>query len=437
MILLSFRSSLWFRRLFSLPVLAVLVYVNMEPVLVHAETKIIPSATVGGRYNSNIFNRPKQLLEPGTETSDFITTTGGDVAVLHETRDIDAALNVGGTFNVFAQNTNRNFASVNVGGYADLDRWVDQYFRGASLSVNENFRYTPEPPGFLTGVRERPEDDTFFGGVQGFRASSFINTTSVKGRYSVSRDLSLEGGYTFGLRHQGRIQGGDVLNVSYFDTMTHTWFGGPRYKLTRNDSVAALYRYTFSTQTNSAGGGREISTNFVRLAGEYDKDFPLWKVVVQAGITFIEPAGRSFPSGALRITTRPEEDTVLSFQLVREGKPSFFLQGGGNINNRALLGVSHKFYERLMLNGTFGYSYIEYLADTRGAYKYLLAQSKLSYKVTRNIAASFLYVYSNTDNDATSVQFQVSRHQVGFMLTAAWDLLAGDWGIGAGSGEGM
>ena len=425
------------RRLFGVLVVAMLACGTVQQLPAHAETKILPSASVQGLYSSNIYNRPKELLEPGTEIGDFLSTVRGDVGLQHVTRDIDASLQVGGSFNAYVENTNRNFATMNVGGYADLDRWVDQYFRGASLSVTETFRYTPEPPGFLTGVRDRPEDDTFFGGVQGFRATSLINSTSVLGRYPVSRDISLEGGYRFGLRHQGKIQGGDVPGVNYFDTMTHTLFGGPRYKLTRNDSVAALYRYTFATQTRSDGGSREFSTNIVSLAGEYHKDFPMWNFTVQGGMTLVEPGGRSFPSGTLRITTRPEQDTVFFLQLVREGKVSFYLQGGATINNRAMLGFSHKIYERLMLDGFVGYTFLEYLPDTRGEYKYALARSRLSYKVTRNITASFLYIYSNTDNDTSSVQYQVSRHQVGFMLTTAWDLLAGDLGIGGGSGDGM
>ena len=163
----------------------------------------------------------------------------------------------------------------------------------------------------------------------------------------------------------------------------------------------------------------------------------MWNFTVQGGMTLVEPGGRSFPSGTLRITTRPEQDTVFFLQLVREGKVSFYLQGGATINNRAMLGFSHRIYERLMLDGFVGYTFLEYLPDTRGEYKYALARSRLSYKVTRNITASFLYIYSNTDNDTSSVQYQVSRHQVGFMLTTAWDLLAGDLGIGGGSGDGM
>ena len=54
-------------------------------------------------------------------------------------------------------------------GTVGLDRWVDQYVRGARLSVTENFVYTPEQSFgslLVTG------GDAFEGGLLTFRRSS-------------------------------------------------------------------------------------------------------------------------------------------------------------------------------------------------------------------------------------------------------------------------
>jgi hypothetical protein len=229
------------RTLVWVTVLAGLVCGAMQPALVWAETKIVPLATMLGRYDSNIWNRPAQLLDPGTQVDDFQTSIGGGARVLYDTRDIEATLDGGGSFNAFLQNTNMNFFEMHVNGSVGLDRWVDQYVRGASLRVVQSFRYSPDPPAFLGGIRNVIQnDDIFLRGVQVFRSNQIINTTGIEGKYPVSRDLAFEGGYSFGLRHFGRLEGGEGLatTTSLFNTMTHTWSGGPRYQLTRNDSIA-------------------------------------------------------------------------------------------------------------------------------------------------------------------------------------------------------
>jgi hypothetical protein len=392
---------------------------QLEPV--HGETTIIPSASVAGRYDSNIFSRPAALLPQGTQLDDFVTTVGGAAELLHETRDIEAKLKVGGDFNAFVENTGLNFFNAHLKGYINLNRWVDQYVRGATLRVTENFRYTPESPGFLSGVRQTVvESDVFSVGIQGFRANTFTNTTSINGSYPVSRDLILEAGYTFALRRVGRFQGGDLPGVSFFDTNSHTWFGGPRYRLTRNDSIAAVYRQSYILQSRSEGG-RSFSTTLVTLAGNYTKEFQEWGLDVEGGVTFIEPAGRSFPSGRVTVTTKPERDTVLRVILSREARPSIFLQGGAIISNLAQVGISHRIYERLTLDGSAAYGLGQFFPNTSDStFQNFTGSTALSYKLTRNITGDITYRFTNINREGGGLEYQFSRHQVGFFLTAEW-----------------
>ncbi len=349
---------------------------------------------------------------------------GGGAQVLHDSRDFEAFLTAVGSFNAHLENTGRNFFGMNVQGTIGLDRWVDQFVRGASLRVVQSLRYSPDPPAFLGGVRALvEEDDIFLRGIQGFRSNQIINTTGIQGKYPVSRDLALEGGYTFGLRQFGRIQGGeDALATTFFDTMTHTWYGGPRYQLSRNDSVAALYRQTFFTQSRSTGG-RTFSTNLIALAGEYSKEFQEWSFRVQGGVTFAEPVGRTFPSGLLQVRTKPERDTVVTLTLSRAGRPIGFLQGGAMISNLARVGISHRIYERLTVNGSVGYAYNELFPNTDSTFQNFTASSGLSYKVTRTITAQILYLFRNLDVERSELEYQVSRHQVGLTLSFALDSL--------------
>jgi hypothetical protein len=422
-ILLCCRRCVQIGQLLRLAVLAVIFFGASQPALVYAETKIIPSAAVSGRYDSNIFRRPAQFLPAGTQTEDYVTTVGGAVDLLHETRDIDASFKVGGSFNAFVDNTSFNFFTTNVDGIVGLDRWVDQYVRGARLRLKQHFLYTPETPGFVTGVRGVGlglQDDLFLRGIQTFRANTFINTTTLNGVYPVSRDLSLEGGYTFALRRVGQLLAATATGEpAFFNTMSHTWQGGPRYRLTRNDSVAALYRQSFITQSRSTGG-RTFNTNLVTLAADYTKEFQEWTFTIEGGMTFIEPASRTIPSGHIKVTTHPERDTVLSFILSREARPSYFLQGGATISNLGRVAISHRIYERLTLDGTVAYGYNELFPSTDRTFKNFTGSSELSYKLTRNITANLFYIFTNVDADSTSLAYQFSRHQVGIALAAEW-----------------
>ncbi len=387
----------------------------------YAQTTVIPSAHISGYYDTNIWSRPAGFLPEGTRLDDYVTAVGGAVELLHETRDIDAKLKLGGDFNAYVENTGLNFFNAKVNGSIGLDRWVDQYIRGGRLRITENFRYTPQSPGFVTGVRQAiAQDNTFFTGLQAFRANTFINTTAVTGSYPVSRDLSLEGGYTFGLRKFGSILGGDAGGVRFFNTTSNTWFGGPRYQLSKNDSIAVLYRQSFILQSRS-DGGRSFATNLITLAGNYEKKLQEWEFKAEVGVTFVEPAGGAFPTGSLTVSTQAERDTVLRATIFREARPSVFLVGGAIISNVAQVGISHRIYERLTLDGDAAYGYSQFFPDTRNTtFQNFTGTTRLAYKLTRDITAEISYLFNNVKSDATSIQYQFSRHMVGFFLSAEW-----------------
>lgn len=390
-----------------------------------AQTTVIPSAYVSGYYDTNIWSRPAGFLPASTRLDDFVTTVGGAVQLVHETRDFDAKIKVGGDFNSYVENTGLNYFNATVKGTIGLDRWVDQYVRGAKLRITENFRFTPQTPGFVTGVRETiSQDPTFFSGLQAFRANTFTNTTAVTGSYPLSRDLALEGGYTFGIRRFGTILGGEGgtggSNAIFFNTTTNTWFGGPRYQLSKNDSIAALYRQSFILQERS-NGGRSFATNLITLAGNYEKKLQEWSFSAEAGVTFIEPAGGAFPTGSLSASTEIERDTVVRVTLYRQARPSVFLVGGAILSNVAQGGISHRVYERLILDADAAFGYNQFFPDTTNTtFQNFTGSTRLTYKLTRDISAEISYAFNSVKSDTTAVQYQFSRHVVGFFLNAEW-----------------
>lgn len=432
--ILVIRQQVWcgrgaeFRRLHRFVVAAVLIWGVLPTVSIHAETNIAPWGSVRERYDSNVWRRPKELLRDAQgnapQLDDFVTEVIGGLDLRHDSRDIEADLKVGGSYSAYVENSNLSNYGALLNGTVGLNRWVDQYIRGAKLNVTQNLVYTPEQSfGRSTQV------DDFEGGLVTFRRSRLLNTTAVNGSYPLSRDLALEGGYIFGLRRQTRrTEGGEVAGATFFNTMTHTWFGGPRYNLTRNDSVAALYRQTFFTQERS-GGGRTFSTNIITLEGDYTKVFPEWQFTVRGGVTFVEPVGRTFPSGSLLVSTKPERDTVLTLTLAREALPSFFLQGGARIAHRAQVRIRHRVYERLSISGTGGYTLSEFFPNTDSQFQSIVGGSRLEYKLTRNIMGEIFYTYTHFDVERTALEYQVSRHQVGVMLTVFLESLGDSFGF--------
>ena len=432
--ILVIRQQVWcgrsaeFRGLFRFVVAAVVVWGALPLVSVYAETNIVPWGTVREHYDSNVWRRPKELLRDAQgnvpQLDDFVTEVRGGLDLRHDSRDIEANLRVGGSYSAFVNNSVLNNYGALLNGTVGLDRWVDRYARGARLSVTENLLYTPEQSFGRTNVT-----GDFEAGLLTFRRSRLVNSTAVTGSYPLSRDLALEGGYTFGLRRQtSRTEGGDVSGATFFNTMSHTWFGGPRYNLTRNDSVAAIYRQTFFTQERSEGG-RTFNTNIFTLEGDYTKVFPEWQFTVRGGISFVEPVGRTFPSGSILVRTKPERDTVLTLTLAREAAPSFFLQGGARINHLARVAISHRVYERLTISGNGGYNLSQFFPSTDRQLQSITGGSRLAYKLTRNITGEIYYLFTHVDVDQTALEYRVSRHQVGFMLSVSLESLGESLGF--------
>jgi len=426
---------LWCRRLakirpwFRFAVAGVLIWGALPSVSVYAETTFLPWGGVRERYDSNVWRRPKELLTPDAQGNtpqldDFVTTVNGGLNLRHDSRDMEADLRMGGGYSAFVTNTNLNFFNVLLNGTVGLDRLVDRYVRGARLNVSERFLYSPEQSYGSSVVA-----DELQGGLLTFRRSTLRNATTFNGEYPLSRDFSLEGGYIFGLRLVSReTLGGDVPDATFFNTVTNTWSGGPRYHLTRNDSIAALYRQTFIIQERS-GGGRRLNTNIVTFEGEYRKVFLEWTFSARGGITLVEPVGRSFPSGSLHVTTKPERDTVLDLTLSRQALPSFFLEGGARINNLARASIRHRIYERLSVQGSGMYALSQFLPNSENQFQNITGLARLEYMLTRNLRGELFYVFTHVDSETTALEYQVSRHQVGFMLSVLLESLGESLGF--------
>ncbi len=391
-----------------------------RPWSAHADTKIIPSATLSERYDTNVFFAPPEFLPPGQRRSDFVSTIAGGMQVIHKTRDVEASFLGGADGNAYAYNTGLNYFSTNAEAYANLDGWVGQLTEGAHLLVSDRFRYTPEQPSFLTGTKAQAFEDPFLRGIQGFRANTFSNTAAVNGEYPLFRGVGLQGSYSFSTYRIGSILVLTNSGAAFFDTNVHAWSLGPSYRITSVDHLSLSYQQSLVSQTLT-DGSEKIEFNTQELWANYTRVLPDWTVTIRGGATLIEPSSQGFPTAAIEVTTNPERATSFRLDLSRRAAPSFFVVGGATISNVGQLIATQRLSKRFSLEGSVSYGYNETVPGKAVTFENLNAAAGIKYKLTRAMILDLSYTYSDFKLKQVGVlPFDVQRDVVMLSLTAQW-----------------
>ncbi len=396
---------------------------SSRPLPAHADTKVIPTAVLSERYDTNVFYAPPELLPAGQRRSDFVSTLTGGLQVLHKSRAVEASLTGGADANAYAYNTGLNYVSTTAEAYARLDGWVGQFVEGARLLVAERFRYTPEQPGFLTGTKAQVVEDPFLRGIQGFRANTFSNTASANGEIPIFRGLALQGSYSFSTYRVGSIIALTSTGATFFDTNIHTWSMGPGFRLSPVDHVALSYQQSLVSQsvTNSGPGiAQNLDYNTQEVSASYVRVMPEWTATIRGGATLIEPASQAFPSASLILATNPERATSFRLDLSRRAAPSFFFAAGATISNVAQVAVVHRLSSRFSLRSNVSYGYNEIVPGKAIKFENVSAMAGVEYKLTRTMALDFSYSYSDFKIKQVGAPFEVRRDAVMLSLTAQW-----------------
>lgn len=391
----------------------------LSPMLTRADTKVIPTAVLSERYDTNVFYAPPELLPQGQRRSDFVSTLAGGVQLLHKSRTVEASISGGADANAYAYNTGLNYFSTTADAYARLDGWVGQFAEGAKLLVAERFRYTPEQPSFFNGTKAQVVDDPFLRGIQGFRANTFSNTAAVNGEYPIFRGLGLQGSYSFSTYRVGSILVLSSTGATFFDTNVHSWSIGPSYRISPIDHLSLSYQQSLVTQTITTGT-QNIEYNTQEVWANYTRVMHDWTATVRGGATLIEPASKAFPSAALTITTNPERSTLVRLDLSRQAAPSFFIVGGATISNVGQLVVTHYLSKRFSLRGSVSYGYNETVPGKTVKFENFNALAGINYSLTRTMALDLSYGYNNFKLTQPGLPFEVQRDVVMLSLTSQW-----------------
>jgi opacity protein-like surface antigen len=295
--------------------------------------------------------------------------------------------------------------------------------KGSQLRIAESFRYTPESPGFISGVKGNVVDDPFLRGIQGFRANTFSNTTSANGSVPIYRDLAFDAGYSFSLYRVGSILAAGATGASFFDTTVHSFSAGPRYVLTREDNVGLTYKRSDTTQTQAnvaPGVGQNFDFTTQSVTASYSRTMPDWTAGIGAGMVLIDPAHKAYPTIAINLSSSLERVTAVRLELSRQAVPSFFFVGGAMISNLGQIAVSHKLSRLLSLQGGVNYGYNETVPDRSVKFTNFGVNAGLNYKLSKIMSADLYYSYSDFQTEQIGLAFEVVKHVVGFSLTATW-----------------
>jgi hypothetical protein len=386
----------------------------------HAETLFIPSVAVSEKYDTNIWMAPAEFLPPGTRLDDFATTLAGGVQTLYKERGIEASLNLYGDFNAYVYNPGLNYFTTRVDGYAQLDGWIQRLVKRAQLRVADSFRYTPETPGFATGVKGGVVEDPFLRGLQSFRANTYSNTASVNGTVPIFRDLSFDGRYSFSIFRVGSILAGGATGATFFDTTVHSMSAGPRYTLTREDSVAVLYQRSQTNQTTAGTTGQIFDFTTQTLLLDYSRMTSDWRYGIQGGATHIEPADKMYPIATIFVSNSLERITTVRLDLSRKAAPSFFFVGGAIIGNVGTLSINHKLTRLLSVRASVNYGFNETVPDRTVKFTNFTAVGGINYQLTKTMAIDVYYNFNYFETEQPGLTFEVLRNVVGFALTAQW-----------------
>lgn len=399
---------------------------RLSPSVAFAETRVIPSVSLSERYDSNVFFAPAGSV-PGLKPWDFVTTVTPTVQVLDKTRDVETTLNVGGSGNVFVNNSKLNFFSAQISGSVKLDGLVGQLIPGLKLRISDSFAFTPEQPSFVQAGTTLPTENVFARGLQTVRANTYTNTTSLVASYPISQSLSVRGDYVYSIFRVGNIvfeQATDVP-VVFFDTDFQRWSIGPSYRLTGGDQVSLNFQTTTADFRNKSSGlGQSFNQSITArgLEAEYSTGTKHWTAVVSAGATFLEDGsgGLFFFSGKLAVSRELDPSTRVSLDVSRQLAPAYFATGGALISTVVGASLSRNLGDSFSVTGSANYALNQATPVEVARFESYSGTVLINYTGWRDITPSVSYQYTHFEVSQSGFGFLVNRSVALLSLTTRW-----------------
>lgn len=382
--------------------------------------RIIPSIMVGQRYDSNVLFIPKT---PGINREDFVTTTTPQVRVLYAGNLLTVNATAGAVGEYYAKNSGLNYVGANAGISLDMSKLASRLWEGTRVTVFDTYRYTPEPPAFVTGDLDGQGANPLVRGLQTGRVNFQSNNMGVNGRVPLSQLLSLTGNYSNGFIKFGSS------NVQQVGSLLETRFtehgAGIAMRLSPQDTISLNYVGSEFEQ----GGVGSFSTRGGTLGWSHTFS-PSLSMNSFGGVQVLQgEVGRTkiqstlAPTGNLILAYRdPATSLALAYSLAVT--PSFQFEAQALLSHlisltltqqmpvQDLMGVLSVNYGR---SAQFGSN-----SDSPIGFTSYGGTAGLTYKVTPMTFLSLNYNYSNFDSTFGAQQFAFDRQVVQLSLSQAF-----------------
>jgi hypothetical protein len=375
--------------------------------------KLIPALTFSERYDSNVF-----FATTGSGREDFVSTLTPELRTEYKGRAVEADLTGLLLLNSFSKNNKLNYVAASGVLSLNLTPLVARLNKHARLQLSDSVVYTPELPGFVTGVAGF---NPFATGIQTQRIRTFTHTASATAGYELTPLIDLTAGYTYSFLNFGSTFGTPIgitpIQGPLFRTTFQTVTAGPQIKVSQFDSVRLQYQY----QKSDFNGG--ALPGFITQGGTvgYTHVFsPKVTASASAGALVFSHTNRMSFIGDLSMQYKGK-NTITDFKFSRSVSPSFALVATSLESNLAAVTVTHHLTEPLSAIARVDYAYntgvrsgSNLLFETYGA---LLS---LKYQITRYTSGSFAYGHSKYRQDFQNLHSSFNRDQVTLTFRVEW-----------------
>jgi hypothetical protein len=385
--------------------------VPTRPASAQSQNEIIPSISVSERYDSNVY-----FTQNRGNNADYVTTISPMVNIRRQSRLFDLNGMLLATGNFYVRNPTLNYASISASVNASLDSLMARFIKRTTLSVNDFFTYTPQPPAFYAPPASGAgagASENFARGIQAVRANSLINVFGMNGSYVIDPTVSLLGSF----RHQymrfgsafASTVGGGFFNMQFLNASV-----GPQFAVTTKDKVSVNANYSAAYYSTS---GFQLAGATLGWQRQLSQKFSF---NVNAGVTEFLSGGRSLQYVGSGQFTWQERSTSTTLSASRSVFPSFYVTSTALVSNVVTLNVNHQFTERLTGSVSGNYAQNESVSGPTLKFTSYSGSLNINYLFTKRVIGTASYTRFVSNNTFAGGSFDFNRDVIMLMVRYEW-----------------
>jgi hypothetical protein len=395
----------------------------LSPVSGTGSFEVVPSMCVSERYDSNVFYRPST---PGLQRDDFVANVNPMLRVNHNGDYVSGVLTVRGYSETYAKNPGLNYFGTNDSLSLNLDKSIKRLLPNASLTVIDNFTYTPLPPGFVNPAAGTSPNDpgniqnVYAQGFLAFRTNNLINNATVSTSYATTTSTNLNASYSYSILRFGSSP--STQGLSLFNTTAQTGAVGGIAQLSGVDTVNVKYAHTQTEVTSSSTSGLfEIDS---ATFGWLRKLTPNLRAELGGGGILISPGRTTYAANAALIMDSLKNAATISYS--HTAFPNF--TGAGGVAGGILIGdvFSLSVIQKIDRQWQMAES-ASYVHTSGGSglspltFDSFLAGGDIQYWVTSIWSTALSYSYAKFNQETGSTHRDFVRQVITISVRATWE----------------